>query len=91
MDEEYEIVNYTTGVGRFDGCIIWICQTNKGILGDETYFKVVPQGTMEERQEAYQNADKHIGDWLKVKFFELTDDEVPRFPVGLGIRPLEDM
>jgi len=91
MDEEYEIVNYTTGVGRFDGCIIWICQTNKGILGDETYFKVVPQGTMEERQEAYQNADKHIGDWLKVKFFELTDDEVPRFPVGLGIRLTEDM
>jgi len=91
MDEEYEIVNYTTGVGRFDGCIIWICQTNKGILGDETYFKVVPQGTMEERQEAYQNADEHIGDYLKVKFFELTDDNIPRFPVGLGIRPLEDM
>ena len=86
MDEEYEIVGFTTGVGRFDGCIVWICETEDG-----HEFKVVPQGTMEERQEAYQNADKHIGDWLKVKFFELTDDGIPRFPVGLGIRASEDM
>ena len=87
MDEEYEIVDYTTGVGRFDGCIIWICT----LEGDDETFKVVPQGTMEERQETYQNADKHIGDWLKVKYFELTDDNIPRFPVGLGIRLTEDM
>jgi len=86
MDEEYKIMDFTTGIGRFEGSIVWICETEKG---DE--FKVVPQGTMEERQETYQNADKHIGDWLKVKFFELTDDGIPRFPVGLGIRPLEDM
>ena len=89
MDEEYEIVDYTTGVGRFEGCIIWVC----GTWNDDEWveFKVVPQGTMKERQEAYQNADEHIGDYLKVKFFELTDDNIPRFPVGLGIRPLEDM
>jgi len=86
MDEEYLIAGFTTGVGRFDGCVVWVCMTEDG-----QSFKVVPQGTMEERQETYQNADKHIGDWLKVKFFELTDDGIPRFPVGLGIRPLEDM
>ena len=86
MDEEYEIIGFTTGVGRFDGSVVWVCMTENG-----QSFKVVPQGTMEERQEAYQNADKHIGDWLKVKFFELTDDGIPRFPVGLGVRLLEDM
>jgi len=86
MDEEYLIAGFTTGVGRFDGCIVWVCMTEDG-----QSFKVVPQGTMEERQETYQNADKHIGDWLKVKFFELTDDGIPRFPVGLGVRLLEDM
>jgi len=89
MDEEYKIVDFTTGVGRFEGCIIWICQTGKFPYCNE--FKVVPQGTMEERQETYQNADKHIGDMLKVKYFELTDDGIPRFPVGLGIRLTEDM
>ena len=89
MDEEYEIIGFTTGVGRFDGCIIWIC----GTWNDDEWveFKVVPQGTMEERQETYQNADKYIGEHLKVKFFELTDDNIPRFPVGLGIRLTEDM
>ena len=89
MDEEYRIVDFTTGIGRFEGCIIWICETENGDA-----FKVVPQGTMEERQKTYYNARKDgegIGDMLKVKFFELTDDDIPRFPVGLGIRPLEDM
>ena len=86
MDEEFEIVGFTTGVGRFDGCIVWICETEKG---DD--FKVVPQGTMEERKRLYDNAKKHIGRMLKVKFFELTDDGIPRFPVGLGIRLTEDM
>jgi len=89
MDEEYKIVDFTTGVGRFDGCIIWICETENGDA-----FKVVPQGTMEERQMTYYNARKDgegIGELLKVKFFELTDDNIPRFPVGLGIRLTEDM
>jgi len=87
MDEEYKIVDYTTGVGRFDGCIVWVCVTEAG----GKIFKVVPQGTMEERKETYQKAFKHLGKYLKVKFFELTDDGIPRFPVGLGIRLTEDM
>jgi DNA ligase-1 len=86
MDEEYKIVGFTTGVGRFEGCCIWICETGSGLE-----FKVVPQGTMEERKATYDTADKNIGKHLKVKFFELTDDNIPRFPVGLGIRLTEDM
>jgi DNA ligase-1 len=86
MDEEYLIAGFTTGVGRFEGSVVWVCMTEDG-----QSFKVVPQGTMEERQETYKNADKYIGEHLKVKFFELTDDGIPRFPVGLGIRTLEDM
>ena len=86
LDEEYEIVDFTTGVGKFEGSIVWICKTDDG-----QEFKVVPQGTMEERQEAYETASTHVGEMLKVKFFELTDDGIPRFPVGLGIRLEEDM
>ena len=86
MDKEYEIVDYTTGVGRFEGCIIWICETENG-----DRFKVVPQGTMEERRATYDTAGEHMGLLLKVKFFELTDDDIPRFPVGLGVRLPEDM
>ena len=90
MDEEFEIVGYTTGVGRFEGCIIWICETGN-YDAELIQFKVVPQGTMEERKATYDTADKHIGEHLKVKFFELTDDGIPRFPVGIGIRLTEDM
>jgi DNA ligase-1 len=89
MDAEYEIIDYTTGVGRFEGCIIWICATWNG--DDLWKFKVVPQGTMEERRATYDTAGEHIGELLKVKFFELTDDNIPRFPVGIGIRLPEDM
>ena len=85
-DGEYEIVRFTTGVGRFSGCIIWICVTEDG-----NEFKVVPQGTMEERKLMYDEAEDHIGELLKVKSFELTDDNIPRFPVGIGIRLVEDM
>ena len=85
-DEEYTITDFTTGVGRFEGSVVWICETKK-----QQEFKVVPQGTMEERQEMYRTADNKIGKQLKVKFFELTDDGIPRFPVGLGIRLTEDM
>jgi len=85
-DKEYEITGFTTGVGKFEGSIVWICKTE---IGQE--FKVVPQGTMEERQKTYETANEHIGELLKVKFFELTDDGIPRFPVGIGIRLTEDM
>ena len=85
MDDEYEIIGYTTGVGKFEGCIVWICTTDDG-----TEFKVVPQGTMEERKELYEQAEEHVGELLKVKYFELTDDNVPRFPVGIGFRLAQD-
>lgn len=89
MDKEYKITGFTTGVGRFEGSVVWVCETEDG-----KSFRVVPQGTMEERQETYYHAHENgegIGDLLKVKFFELTDDNIPRFPVGLGIRLMEDM
>ena len=86
MDSEYKITGFTTGVGRFEGSVIWTCVNEDG-----KSFNVVPQGTMEERQATYEVANDHIGDLLKVKYFELTDDGIPRFPVGLGVRLAEDM
>jgi DNA ligase 1 len=86
MDEEYKIIGFGTGIGRFEGSVVWICTTEDG-----KEFRVVPQGTMEQRQELYKDANNSIGSLLKVKFFELTDDNIPRFPVGLGIRLMEDM
>ena len=85
-DAEYKIIGYSEGVGKFVGCVIWKCITEQ-----EIEFNVVPKGTLKQKKEWFEEGDKHIGSWLKVKFFELSEDNVPRFPVGLGIRLIEDM
>lgn len=86
MDAEYKVVGYEVGSGRFSGVPIWVCETPEG-----NTFSVVCKGTMEEKADDLENANELVGKWLKVKFFELSEDNVPRFPVGIGFRMPEDM
>jgi len=77
-DHEFEIVNFTnekdtSGVG--EDLVVWICKTQNGDL-----FNVRPQGTQEERRNLFKQAKNYIGKYLWVKYFELTDKGVPRFP-----------
>ena len=84
-DEEFEIVNYTTPTqGKEVGCVVWICKTKEGKT-----FSVRPSGNYDERKKQYNNGKKYIGKMLTVKYQELTNDHVPRFPVGLAIRDYE--
>lgn len=85
-DDEYEVVGYHAGVGKFETCVIWECVT-----ADGQPFNCVPQGSFEQRQEWLDTADEYVGKLLKVKYFELTDDGIPRFPVGIGFRLSEDL
>lgn len=39
-----------------------------------------------ERREFLVNKDKYIGKTAEIRFFEYTDDGLPRFPVTVGIR-----
>lgn len=81
VDDDYLIVGFESGVGKFEDCVIWVCQT-----ADGREFKVVPKGTLAEKREMLKEAPKHVGEMLTVKYFELTEDGVPQFPVGLGLR-----
>ena len=83
LDGEYKIVGYEQGVGKEVGCVIWKCET------DSHTFSVRPKGTQEQRQEWFNNASQYIGKMLTVKYQELTDDGVPRFPVGISVRDYE--
>jgi DNA ligase-1 len=85
-DNEYKIVDFYEGVGKFKGCVTWVC-----ITPEDKRFSVVPKGTLKQKKEWFQEGEKHINSWLKVKFFELSEDNIPRFPVGLGIRDPRDM
>ena len=84
LDGEYFIVGFTQGTGNETGCVIWECHTPAG-----QPFGVRPRGTQEDRKVLFQNGSDYIGWQLTVRYQELTDDGVPRFPVGIAIRDYE--
>ena len=84
LDGEYPIVGFTEGTGGETGCVIWECQTPDGQT-----FRVRPRGTQEDRKVLFQNGSDYVGQQLTVQYQELTDDGVPRFPVGIAIRDYE--
>ena len=84
LDGEYPIVGFTQGTGGETGCVIWICETPDG-----KRFRVRPRGTQEDRKVLFQNGSDYVGQQLTVRYQELTDDGVPRFPVGIAIRDYE--
>jgi len=83
-DDEYKIIGFKEGDGIEKGCVIWVCETK-----DKKPFSVRPRGTHEDRAEAFKSASKLLGKTLTVRFQELTEDGIPRFPVGLAIRDYE--
>ncbi|HEY9703593.1 MAG TPA: ATP-dependent DNA ligase [Allocoleopsis sp.] len=84
MDSEFKIVSFTEGEGIEKGLVIWICETN-----ESKQFRVRPKGTHTERKKLFKNGKKYIGKYLTVKYFELTNEGLPRFPVGITIRDYE--
>ena len=84
LDGEYKIVGFTEATGNDAGTVIWECETPKGQT-----FRVRPRGPHEFRAELFQNGNRYIGMQLTVRYQELTDDGVPRFPVGISIRDYE--
>ena len=77
-DAEFKIVGFTSEKDtskKDDDLIVWICKT----IEDNT-FNVRPKGTKEERQMLYKRGQDFIGRNLHVKYFELTESKVPRFP-----------
>lgn len=79
-DAEYEITGFSYEINKINQkkLILWECKTTNG-----TSFKVRPKGTVEERNEIYNNCLKNFiykGKLLWVEFLELTNKKVPRFP-----------
>lgn len=84
LDQEYRVVGFQEGAGLEEGCVLWICETTSGAR-----FSCRPRGTREERQRLFQEGDAHVGKMLTVRYQEETDDGLPRFPVGVGLRDYE--
>ncbi len=86
IDEEFKIVGFDHGVGKFAKAVVWICVTKEG-----KEFRCNPKTTQEKREEMFRNAKKYIGQWEKIRFQNYTEEGKPRFPRGLGIRDQKDM
>lgn len=84
VDSEFEIVGFKAGTGQDAGTIIFGCQNESGQT-----FDVRPTGTLEERKKMFEDGKNLVGKKLTVKYFELTDEGIPRFPVGIAIRDYE--
>ena len=84
MTDEYKVIGMRECTGKDVGTPTWVCVTEKG-----QEFTVRPEGTQEKRREMFKNGDKYIGKMLTVKYQNLTDLGVPRFPVGITFRDYE--
>ena len=84
FDGEFKIVAFKEGEGLEAGCVIWVCEAENGLQ-----FACRPRGTREARVELYSDGDKYVGKKLTVRYQEMTDSNVPRFPVGIAIRDYE--
>ncbi len=83
-DAEYEVVDFKEGEGQEAGCVLWVCQTKEGKV-----FHCRPRGTREDRIQLFQEGKKYVGKQLTVRYQELTNDGIPRFPVGIAFRDYE--
>ena len=84
-DAEYRIVGVIDGGGADSGLAIFELETPAG-----KKFNCRPEGSQENRAELYQNRKELINKFMTVRYFELSKDGVPIFPVGVGIRDIKD-
>lgn len=82
QDDEFIITDYTFEIDTTDTSqhlIVWICET-----ANNSMFNVRPKGSKEERQFLYKecktNFNKFKNRKLHVKYFEMTENNIPRFP-----------
>ena len=77
QDAEFQIIGFTCEKSHLNNneYVIWKCKTN-----DNKEFNVQSSGTAKERMESFKNGKKYIGSMLCVKFFEYTNESIPRFP-----------
>lgn len=85
-DEEYEIVDAREATGNDAGTAILQCRMGNG---DDRSFWVRPKGTREYRTSLLTNRDALMGKMLTVRYQNLTDKGIPRFPVGMAVRDYE--
>lgn len=89
IDQEFKIVGYETGEGRESGAIVFVCKVPNPTANGPKTFEVRPRGSIEQRKAWVDDFYKIDGKELTVRYQELSEDNVPSFPVGIVIRDYE--
>lgn len=86
QDAEYSVKGWYVGKGKFENVPLFICVTPEG-----KEFAVTPVGSQSERAEMLRTANSYIGQLMKVKYLDKTDEGAPKCARGLGLRDEDDM
>ena len=82
-DNEYKIVGGREALGEDRGTVVFECEC------DSKLFNVRPRGSRALRKHMLENLDSYVNKMLTVRYQNLTEQGVPRFPVGITIRDYE--
>ncbi len=84
-DAEYPIIGgRIIETGKDAGTIVFTCETPDGFV-----FDCRPRGTHEQRTEWANDLGSFVGKALTIRYQGLSNDGIPRFPVGVGVRDYE--
>lgn len=81
MDEEFTVVSVNEGDGNRAGMAGFITYE----LGDGRRFKSGIKGNWQYATQLLVDADKYVGGQGTVRYFQLTPDGIPRFPVTVAL------
>jgi DNA ligase-1 len=79
--DEFRVVGHAIGKGDIP---VFECETAGG------RFSVMMKSTLAAKREMLPRAEDYYGQWLTVKYQELSPAGIPRFPVGIDFRQSRD-
>ncbi len=82
QEGDFKIVDILEGEGKNAGTAVFVMEMSPG--GPQ--FKATSPGTYEQKSAAWWDRNKLRGKICSVKYFELTDAGIPRFPEAIGIK-----
>lgn len=85
LDETYEVVDIVPSDKNPEQGVVH-CKMPDGAKFNGVTFGCGMKFPHKEREEILINKKKYIGQMAEVRFFEFTDDGLPRFPVCVGFR-----
>lgn len=84
IDETFRVIDVVPSEKNPDQGIVE-CITNN-TNQKEVFFRCGMKFSVEEKQEILTNKSNYIGQTAEIRFFEYSEDGIPRFPVCYGFR-----